>query len=79
MYVPVVEAAGVLQALVHSAVDGGLSSFPRTFDQVVERHETDLLPQGNGGEKVAAQLGADDPRVKAVRRHTSAWWEGSIK
>ena len=53
MYVPVVEAAGVLQALVHSAVDGGLSSFPRTFDQVVERHETDLLPQGNGGEKVA--------------------------
>lgn len=79
MYVPVVEAAGVLQALIHSAVDGGLSSFPRTFYHVVERHENDPLPQGYGREKVAAQLSADDPGVKTVRRHTSAWWQGSIK
>lgn len=33
MYLPVVKAADICQALIHSAVDGGLSSFPGTFDQ----------------------------------------------
>lgn len=47
MYLPVVEAAGVYQALVHSAVDGGLSSLPGTFDQPKKWHEYDPLPQGD--------------------------------
>lgn len=54
MYLPVVEAADVRQTLVHSAVDGGLCSFPGIFDQREKATDYHPLPQRTGREEMAA-------------------------
>ena len=63
---PVVESTLILQALVHSAVDGGLGPFTGGLEEKHEWHIHQSLPQGQCGPHVAAELGPDDSRMEAV-------------
>lgn len=69
---PVVESTLILQALLHCAVDGGLSAVFWGLDEVHEGSVQYSLPQGDGEHKVAPQFGPDDSRVEAVSCYSGA-------
>lgn len=71
-FLPVVEATLILQALLHCAIDGGLSAVFWGLDEVHEWSVQDSLPQGDLNHKVASQFGPDDSRVQAVSCYSSS-------
>lgn len=62
----------ILQALLHCAIDGGLSAVFWGLDEVHKWSVQDSLPQGDLNHKVASQFGPDDSRVKAVSCYSSS-------
>lgn len=62
----------ILQALLHCAIDGGLSAVFWGLDEVHKWSVQDSLPQGDLKHKVASQFGPDDSRVQAVSCYSSS-------